>query len=441
MFSLHKDKAVTSAAVESAPVQEAQPWGDIYTMPTAFRPSGSAVHASTYKSQRWLWVGIGVVLVVILGAATYLYLNQRSTPPPAPPPAVVEPVTPNPEPPPVITPTPPVTTPVERDRTRYRDVRNIQTALELYRADNNTYPVSSSPVVLGTSTSSALSSIGFSVASQGAVYLERVPQNPDPGGIPYQYQSADGSTYVISFSLESGTAGLLLGEHKASPQGFDGVSQLPVNPPPTVRPVQPPPLGVDSDVDGLSDVEEAVLGTDTKKPDTDGDSYLDGAEVLAGYDPTQGGGALLRNSTQLTTYTNEHFGYEVRIPKDWTTRSAADDESEVIISGGGEFFEVVVVPNPQHLSAQEWYSKQVPGVTAAEVPTEVLGSATWAVAINGLARYLATDNYIYTVSYNIGTNIEASLYNLYRVFWQSFTLSPAVTPPPATTPEPGIPKS
>lgn len=41
----------------------------------------------------------------------------------------------------------------------------------------------------------------------------------------------------------------------------------------------------DSDKDGLADEMEKKLGTDPNKADTDGDSYLDGQEVAAGYDP------------------------------------------------------------------------------------------------------------------------------------------------------------
>ncbi|MCA0982908.1 thrombospondin type 3 repeat-containing protein [Halobacillus yeomjeoni] len=45
------------------------------------------------------------------------------------------------------------------------------------------------------------------------------------------------------------------------------------------------PAPVDSDGDGLSDSEEADLGTDPDKPDTDGDGYGDGEEVEANTDP------------------------------------------------------------------------------------------------------------------------------------------------------------
>ncbi len=43
--------------------------------------------------------------------------------------------------------------------------------------------------------------------------------------------------------------------------------------------------GTDTDNDGLSDDLEASLGTNSSKPDTDGDTFTDKAEILSGYDP------------------------------------------------------------------------------------------------------------------------------------------------------------
>lgn len=44
-------------------------------------------------------------------------------------------------------------------------------------------------------------------------------------------------------------------------------------------------IEVDSDNDYLNDAWELALGTGLMNPDTDGDKYLDGTEVAAGYDP------------------------------------------------------------------------------------------------------------------------------------------------------------
>jgi len=44
-------------------------------------------------------------------------------------------------------------------------------------------------------------------------------------------------------------------------------------------------IDVDSDSDYLNDAWELILGTGLMNPDSDGDLYLDGTEVAAGYDP------------------------------------------------------------------------------------------------------------------------------------------------------------
>ena len=46
--------------------------------------------------------------------------------------------------------------------------------------------------------------------------------------------------------------------------------------------------GSDSDGDGLSDMDEAMYGTDPDNPDTDGDGFKDGAEVDQNSDPKNG---------------------------------------------------------------------------------------------------------------------------------------------------------
>lgn len=54
------------------------------------------------------------------------------------------------------------------------------------------------------------------------------------------------------------------------------------------------PFNPDSDNDGLFDKEEVVVyKTDPLNPDTDGDTYLDGSEVKSGYNPS-GPGELLQ---------------------------------------------------------------------------------------------------------------------------------------------------
>lgn len=48
----------------------------------------------------------------------------------------------------------------------------------------------------------------------------------------------------------------------------------------------PPPADLDSDGDGLTDLEEATHGSDPQVVDSDGDGYGDGDEVVEGHSPT-----------------------------------------------------------------------------------------------------------------------------------------------------------
>ena len=93
-----------------------------------------------------------------------------------------------------------------RDARRVSDIKQIQTALELYYQDANGYP-----------SAAAMPTV---IAYSGSTYMGQVPLNPAPNGATYTYTSAGGSTYSITFNLESGTGGLGSGNHTASPNGL-----------------------------------------------------------------------------------------------------------------------------------------------------------------------------------------------------------------------------
>src|SRR3989344_1622981 len=63
--------------------------------------------------------------------------------------------------------------------------------------------------------------------------------------------------------------------------------------------------GQDSDGDSLPDLVEAVYGTDENSTDTDGDGYMDGEEVRAGYDPLNALSSARLDSDQDGLLDNE----------------------------------------------------------------------------------------------------------------------------------------
>ncbi len=110
-----------------------------------------------------------------------------------------------------------------RDAKRVGDIKQIQTALELYFNDNYVYPTAAEGIILGTAAAAkSLCTGGLKAvcASGDKTYMGIVPANPTPGGAAYTYTSTNGSTYSITFTLEEDTGGYTSGAHTASPDGI-----------------------------------------------------------------------------------------------------------------------------------------------------------------------------------------------------------------------------
>lgn len=111
-----------------------------------------------------------------------------------------------------------------RDAKRLSDIKQIQTALELYFTDQNGYPVSAEALVLGGANAKCLGANGFKSGGTGnectaPVYMGAIPANPTPGGADYSY-TGSASTYAVTFTLEGATGGFALGQVTASPSGM-----------------------------------------------------------------------------------------------------------------------------------------------------------------------------------------------------------------------------
>lgn len=123
-----------------------------------------------------------------------------------------------------------------RDVKRASDMKQIQTALELFFESNNFYPPDNrggqEGVILGTERTLVLSDAGFSGEQEGTLYMLRIPKNPEPFGSPYVYRSlnADGSdcndqkcgSYAILFTIEHTQGNYLPGPHAMTPAGLAG---------------------------------------------------------------------------------------------------------------------------------------------------------------------------------------------------------------------------
>jgi len=112
-----------------------------------------------------------------------------------------------------------------RDAKRVSDIKQMQTSLDLFYSDNNTYPAVAAAIQLGQATTDALCGGGFVAAGDAsctadATYMDRVPADPvDNAPLIYQY-TGSATTFSITFELEGATGGLAAGAHTASPAGI-----------------------------------------------------------------------------------------------------------------------------------------------------------------------------------------------------------------------------
>ncbi len=104
-----------------------------------------------------------------------------------------------------------------RDSKRLSDIKQVQTALELFYTDQSTYP-SGSSATLGSTSFVCLNSAGFNAAGCANPYMGLVPSDPGSGGI-YTYTGAS-STYTITATLEGAVGNLTAGAISATPSGI-----------------------------------------------------------------------------------------------------------------------------------------------------------------------------------------------------------------------------
>lgn len=186
-------------------------------------------------------------------------------------------------------------------------------------------------------------------------------------------------------------------------------------------------LSIDTDGDNLTLAEEQLFKTDVQLADTDEDGFEDGTEVLNGYDPNVVGRTLLETGA-FRQYSNEI--YSINYPSIWEFREQNIDNTEVLfIAETGEFVEVLILPNINQLSLQDWYTQQFPEFVQI-MPIKVkINNVEGILHPDGRNYYLVDSNNlsnIYIITYNIGNFIELKYQTIFRSMANSFKVVEAL---------------
>lgn len=110
-----------------------------------------------------------------------------------------------------------------RDAKRLSDLKQLQTALELYYTDQNQYPAAPSSGSIGDATHVCLNASGFGSTGCASAYMGLVPKDPSStNAVPVYYTytaAAPTSTYSVAATLEGSVNGLSAGVN-LSPAGI-----------------------------------------------------------------------------------------------------------------------------------------------------------------------------------------------------------------------------
>jgi len=180
--------------------------------------------------------------------------------------------------------------------------------------------------------------------------------------------------------------------------------------------------GLDSDQDGLTDKEEALLGTSPLTPDSDSDGYFDGAEFRNLYDPA-GKGKLVDNQA-ISLYQNKTFNYSLLYPQAWQTSTNGGDDSVMFKTDDNQFIQAITQPNVNKQTLDAWFIDQL-GVSSINESDRV-DETTWQgiKSPDGLTLYLmdSRQNYIFTLSYNLGGGSILDYTDIFETMIKSFIL-------------------
>lgn len=185
------------------------------------------------------------------------------------------------------------------------------------------------------------------------------------------------------------------------------------------------PSSKDSDLDGLTDVEETLYGTEPQKADTDGDSYADGQEIINGYNPLGTGRLedMPEGQRLVTKYTSSSLNFTALYPASWVKGNDSENPDGVIFSTTtGEFINISPQDNPAGLSARDWYLAQAPGIDT----TKIKSATNWAKNLEGVksldssAVYYVKDKKAYVINYNTNVLTEANFFDTFEMVYRSF---------------------
>lgn len=181
----------------------------------------------------------------------------------------------------------------------------------------------------------------------------------------------------------------------------------------------------DKDKDKLTDEEEELYGTEFNRPDSDGDGYVDGTELVNLYAPDEADAALLESDT-VSQYSNQEYGWSIYYPEAWFADQVDTTAKQVLFTSDsvdGELVDVSVIENTKNETAAAWFASLYDDIDEDDLESVQIGGATGIVSPDGFTYYVAKGNYIYGVHYNFGTKEKITFETTFQMMVNSFAIT------------------
>lgn len=336
-----------------------------------------------------VWITVGVIIVLLGSAGGFVYFNQslifgekEKVPPATQPPVPVPPVTPSaPSSPSNLSATATSQTVVQLN---WQDTSNNEAGFRIERRDPTTEYV-------------AITSL-------------------PPNSSAYQDRTVSAQRDYLYRVIASNEGG-------DSAPSNETAAQTPAEPPPPPEPVKLPPAGLDTDSDGLTDLEEPIYGTNSNDPDTDHDTFLDGNEVFHLYNPASGVNAKLLD-TGIVKSVESPIGWYIYVPVTWKSSVAADGMTATFETGRGEKFMIVMHRNKDRKALMDWYLADHPGVLSTQLIAITTKSGMSGLeSENKLHTYFSWDDWILDLQYDLDGQPFVNYRQTYEMMKNSLRLS------------------
>lgn len=182
--------------------------------------------------------------------------------------------------------------------------------------------------------------------------------------------------------------------------------------------------GIDTDSDGLTNIEELLYGTDFRSPDTDSDTFLDGNEVFHRYDPNGLAPSTLLDTGAVRIFERTNVPFTIFYPASWSVSAAAVDTSVVFRSTEGESIDLIYEEKDALTTLTTWMKDQDISLKSTEETMTKEGYPA-RVAEDGRTVYLDLGNGVVSAVYNLDETFSIDFLQTFKMMINSVVYSEA----------------